>query len=139
MVELEGPAGMTASAEFAQYVMELLQPIGRLHARRMFGGVGIWQDSLHFAIIMGNRLFFRVDDDSRAKYESGGSEPFSYATEKGRVVVRSYFVVPAELFDDPEALRAWAREAARAARAEAKPTPGSKKRTVKATRKRRTR
>ena len=123
---------MTASAEYAQYVMELLEPVGALRASRFFGGVGIAYESVQFAMIMGNRLYFAVDETTRAKFERAGMGPFSYATRKGRVTVRKYFELPANVLEDQDTLRAWARESIAAAARAAKGRPGRAARTVPA-------
>ncbi len=121
---------MTASAEFTQYVMELLEPVGALRANRFFGGVGIAHESVQFAMIMGNRLYFAVDERTRAKFERAGTGPFSYATRKGRVTVCKYFELPANVLEDRDTLRAWARESIEAAARTAKGKPGRAARTA---------
>lgn len=102
---------MTASTEYTEYVLELLEPIGPVRTGRFFGGVGISKGSLQFAMIMGNCLYFAVDDDTRNKYEQAGMQPFSYMTKKGRVQVRKYFELPEDVLTDPEQLRLWTNEA----------------------------
>lgn len=92
-----------------------------MRAQRFFGGVGLASGAVQFAMIMGNRLYFVVDERSRAKYEAVGMEPFSYATRKRRVRVRRYFEVPAGVLEEREQLAAWAREAIAAARGTGKP------------------
>jgi DNA transformation protein len=101
---------LSASAEYTEYVLELLEPIGPVRMGRFFGGVGISYDSVQFAMIMGNSLYFAVDEDSRKKYEQAGMHPFSYMTKKGRVQVRKYFELPEDVLTDPEQLRQWAKE-----------------------------
>ncbi len=66
-------------------------------------------------MIMGNSLYFVVDDSTREKYEKMGSGCFSYLTKKGRVQVKKYYAVPAELIEDQEQLVLLAREAIRVA------------------------
>ena len=66
-------------------------------------------------MIMGNSLYFAVDDDTRGKYEQAGMQPFSYMTKKGRVQVRKYFELPEDVLTDPEQLRLWTNEAVRVA------------------------
>ncbi|MBI3899846.1 MAG: TfoX/Sxy family protein [Gammaproteobacteria bacterium] len=106
---------MSASAEYTEYVLELLQPIGPVHTGRMFGGVGIRAGSAMFAMIMGNTLYFVVDDSTRPKYEQAGMQPFSYTTKKGRIQVRRFYELPEEVLTDVEQLRIWARESIRLA------------------------
>lgn len=112
---------MTASAEYTEYVLELLEPIGPVRTARFFGGVGISKGPLQFAMIMGNSLYFAVDDDSREKYERAGMQPFSYMTKKGRILVRKYFELPEDVLADPEQLQRWAKESIQAAGKTRKP------------------
>ena len=112
---------MTASAEYTEYVLELLQPLGAVRTGRFFGGVGISTGAIQFAMIMGNSLYFVVDERTRKKYEQAGMQPFSYLTKKGRVQVRKYFELPEEVLTDPAQLRLWADEAMGIARKTKKP------------------
>ena len=50
---------MSASAEFIEYVLELLAPLADLSHGRFFGGVAINQGAAQFAMIMGNSFFTR--------------------------------------------------------------------------------
>ena len=102
---------MTASAEYTEYVLELLAPLGPVRTGRFFGGAGISDGAIQFAMIMGNSLYFVVDEGTRKKYEMAGMEPFSYMTKKGRVLVRKYFELPEDVLTDPAQLRIWADEA----------------------------
>lgn len=106
---------MTANSEYAEYVLELLAPIGEVRAGRFFGGVALSQGAQQFAMIMENTLYFVVNDETRPRYEQAGMQPFSYATKKGQVQVRRYFELPEDVLADPEQLRLWANEAMRVA------------------------
>ncbi len=106
---------MSASAEFVRYVRELLAPLGDIRDGKFFGGHAMKHGANQFAMVMGNTLYFRVDDASRPAYEKKGSKPFSYSTKNGVVQVRKYYAAPAELLDDPAQLLAWARQAISAA------------------------
>ena len=37
---------MAVSTEYADYLHDLLQPLGKIRLRRMFGGYGIYADDL---------------------------------------------------------------------------------------------
>lgn len=102
---------MSASSEFTEYVLEHLEPIGPVRIGRFFGGVGISNGLVQFAMIMENSLYFAVDEDTRKKYEQAGMQPFSYMTKKGQVQVRKYFELPEEVLTDPEQLQLWVKEA----------------------------
>jgi DNA transformation protein len=102
---------MSASPEFIEYVRELFIPLGRLNDGKFFGGFAFKSGPKQFAMIMGNTLYFCVNDKTREKYETLGMEPFSYSTKKGRVNVRKYFSAPEDLFENQEKLIEWAKEA----------------------------
>lgn len=112
---------VSASVEYTEYVLEMLEPIGPVRTGRFFGGVGVLSGSVQFAMVMGNSLYFVVDDSTRPKYEQAGMAPFSYITKKGRVQVRKYYELPEEVLTDPEQLRLWANESKRIAAKDKKP------------------
>jgi DNA transformation protein len=112
---------MSASTEYTAYVLEMLGPTGPVRTGRFFGGVGILSGSVQFAMIMGNSLYFVVDDSTRPKYERAGMAPFAYTTKKGQVQVRKYFELPEDILTDPEQLRQWVNESRRIAAKDKKP------------------
>lgn len=89
--------------------------LGPVAARRMFGGFGVYLDGVMFGLIGFNELYFKVDDGNRADYEAAGMQPFTYQG-RDRPVSMSYWRVPGDVFDDTEALAAWAGKALDAAR-----------------------
>ena len=108
---------MTGSTqEYVDFVIELLEPIQNISSGRFFGGIGLKSGSVQFAMIMGNALFFVVDDSTRPKYEQKGMNCFWYKTKKKKVHVKKYYEVPAELLEDPDSLIAWAKESFQVAR-----------------------
>lgn len=114
-----------SSADYVEFVKEQLAPIPGLASGRFFGGIGLSVDGLQFAMIMGNALYFAVDQATRPRYEKMGSGCFWYATKKGRVDVKKYYAVPADLFENQARLVAFAREAIDVARS-AKTAPKRK-------------
>jgi DNA transformation protein len=106
---------MSASKEFVSHVRELLSPIGNLSDGTFFGGHALKHSGQQFAMIMGNTLYLRVNDETRPEYVAKGSKPFSYLTKARRVEVRTYFAAPEELLESEEALLAWTRKAISAA------------------------
>jgi DNA transformation protein len=105
---------------FVSYVVESLQPLGPVSARRMFGGFGIYLHGTMFALIASDTLYFKVDGGNRSAYEAAGLEPFTY-TDKGKPIRMPYHEAPSEGFDDPDVLCAWARDAYAAALRSKKP------------------
>lgn len=102
---------MALGSELAEHVMEMLVPLGAVDAKRFFGGIGIRQEEVLFAMIMDETLYFRVDAESRPRYEAAGSQPFSYETRNGSRAIEGFFTVPEDLLDEPAELRDWARAA----------------------------
>ena len=110
---------MARSSELIDYLLDALAPLGHAGARAMFGGHGIYLDGLIVGIVIDETVYLKVDDGNRADYEAAGMRPFTYEG-RNRPVAMSYWEAPAEVLDEPEALRVWvakARTAARHARA----------------------
>jgi len=101
---------MAVSNDYRDFVLEQLAPAGRVAARAMFGGVGLYLDGLFFALIDDDTLYFKADDATRARYEQAGSKPFSPFPDRPDQTM-AYWQVPAEVLEDPEQLTEWAREA----------------------------
>lgn len=106
---------MAVSAEYRDYVMDLLAPLGGVAARRMFGGLGIYQGEVMFALVADDSLYFKVGEGNRGDFEAAGAGPFEYAAKGGRRAVMSYHQVPIEVQEDPDDIVAWARKALDAA------------------------
>ena len=68
---------MAVSDDYRTFVLEQLQPAGRVTARRMFGGVGLYLDGLFFALIDDDTVYFKADESNRARFEQAGSRPLS--------------------------------------------------------------
>ena len=84
---------MSADPEFVAFISEIFEPLGPLAAGRFFGGHAFKLDGTQFAMVMGNTLYLKVDDETRPAYRDAGAEAFSYTTKKGRVMVESYYAV----------------------------------------------
>jgi DNA transformation protein len=111
---------MPASDEYADYLRDLLRPLGVIRLRRMFGGYGIYADELFFAVVIDGQLYFKVDAVTRPQFEAASLEEWVYEKE-GKPVHMNYFRPPEEIFDEEEALRDWGRLALAAALRARKP------------------
>ncbi len=98
------------SSSFRTFVIDQLsRVIPRVRARSMFGGVGIYASDRFFALIADDTLYLKVDESNRPDFEARSMGPFRPYAEHGEVI--QYYEVPADLLDDPEALRPWAEKA----------------------------
>jgi DNA transformation protein len=100
----------STSSDYVDHIVDQLAQIGGIASGRFFGGVGLSCRGRQFAMMMGNTLYFAVDDSTRPRYVRQGSRCFSYDTKKGRVEVKKYYEVPADVLEDRDALVALARE-----------------------------
>src|SRR5690349_1286094 len=95
----------------AEQVKELFAEFGPISVRRMFGGQGIFVDGLMIALIAREVIYLKTDGTTVAAFEREGLSPFSYATRNGEHTLSSYWRMPDRLYDDPDELARWAREA----------------------------
>jgi DNA transformation protein len=102
---------VATSPEFLAFLKDQLAPLGDIVTRRMFGGAGFYSGGVIFALLLGDRLYCKVDDANRAAYAAEGGEPFSYHAMGRTVEIGSYRRLPERLFDDPEEMLVWARAA----------------------------
>jgi DNA transformation protein and related proteins len=95
-------------------VLDRLAALGHITSRPMFGGVGLyWQDVI-FAIVFGDRLHLKVDDQSRDDDLERGMGPFR---PNERQTLKAYYEVPPDVLADREELFSWVKEAIRAGQA----------------------
>lgn len=111
------------------YLIDLFSEFGPVVLRRMFSGYGIVAEDVNFAMALRAGIIFRVDEQTEARYEAEGAKPFQYETRNKTVIVKSYRHLPERLYDDPEELAVWAREAVGAAKRAAAKQAGVKKRS----------
>lgn len=117
-----------SSKDFVAYVMEQLAPLKGVKTGRFFGGVGLKSTNKLFGMIMGNMLYFVVDETTRPAYQAMGSRCFSYRTKRGPVDVHRFYEVPADMLEDSEACVALAKQSIEVARGAAKPRKQSSRR-----------
>ncbi len=94
----------------------------------MFGGSGIYDDDLMFALSTGDELYLKADRQTEPDFEAEGSRPFTYEAKNGRRVAMSYWRAPDRLFDDADEMAQWAGKALAAARRAALAKPRQRKR-----------
>lgn len=126
---------MTARDEDLAWFRELLESLGTITVRRMFGGAGLYVDGLIVGLEIEGTLYLKADASSRDLFADAGGRPFVYDGRDKQVTVASYWTPPDEAMDSPEAMRPWARLALEAALRSAASKPAKKKATAKRPRK----
>ncbi|WP_369831690.1 TfoX/Sxy family protein [Caulobacter sp. HMWF009] len=99
---------MAVSADYRDFVLEQLAPLGQITARRMFGGVGVYANGLFFALIDDDMLYLKGDETLKPLFEAAGSQAFDPA---GAGKPMAYWSAPVEALDDQDSLLEWARRA----------------------------
>jgi DNA transformation protein len=100
---------MSVSDEYMTYVIDQLELVGHVQARRMFGGAGLYLDGLFFALIADDVLYFKVDDTNRPDFKATGMGPFRPFPDKPYVM--QYYEAPVEVLENKDTLRDWAKKA----------------------------
>jgi DNA transformation protein len=93
---------------FTAYVLDQLSGLGKVDARRLFGGQGIYWREQIFGLIDEGRLFFRVSPQTEPAYVERGAQPFE--PWPGHVS-KGYYEVPSAVLEDADEAAEWARTA----------------------------
>ena len=121
---------MVASSSFAAFLRDQLGPLGHVTLRRMFGKTGVFCDGLMLGMVTDDTLYFRVDIHNRSAFKEAESFPPLSYEKQGAAIDLSFWRAPDRLFDEPDELVAWGRQALEAARRVAagrdRPSPGRK-------------
>jgi DNA transformation protein and related proteins len=99
-------------------ILDRLAALGDISARAMFGAHGLYWRGVIFAIAHRERLYLKVNDQSRPAFEALGMGPFR---PNDRQTLKSYYEVPQIVLNDTEALLSWAGEAIRAGQSSESP------------------
>ena len=95
-------------SDFHDYVVhDLMSGIDGIQSRAMFGGWGLYKNGVVFGIIADDQLYFKVDDRNLKDYENAGSTPFTYEAKGRKIIMSSYWEVPADVLEDRDALESW--------------------------------
>jgi DNA transformation protein len=119
---------MAVTPSYRAFVLDQLSRVATgVSGRNMFGGVGIYTGDLFFALIGHDTLYLKVDESNRPDFEAVGMGPFRPFGEGGEVM--QYYEIPADVLEEPEALRGWVEKAIAVARKarRAKKLPAKKK------------
>jgi DNA transformation protein and related proteins len=99
----------------ADYLLELFAIFGPVMVRRMFGGAGLFADGVMFGLVARDIIYLKADEQTIPDFEREGLTPFTYAAKGKKRISLSYWRLPDRLYDDPDELAQWARQALMAA------------------------
>ena len=90
-----------AATPAAEGLKDALGHLGDIRLRKMFGGYGVFEESLMFALVdKTGGIFFKADDSNLQTFLEAGAE------KHGRM---PYYRVPADVLADEAKLEKWAR------------------------------
>jgi DNA transformation protein len=104
---------MTISNHFLLHAVGCMSNVAPISYRRIFHGYGIYHQTVQFAIIVNDRLYFRADAHSRDLYlakHMSAFLPASISTNDS-----NFFQLPDEVLSQPAELIFWMRIAVEAA------------------------
>jgi DNA transformation protein and related proteins len=107
---IQAPDAPGTGVPALDHALELMQGLGDVRARRMFGGFGLFKDGLMLAIWLGEQLYFKADAQTAPDFDAMDLPPFNYES-KGRRSSLSYRLSPPQAHDDAEVMLQWARAA----------------------------
>jgi DNA transformation protein len=89
---------------------DLFAAFGPISLRRFFGGEAIQSGDIMFGMIFDERIYFKTDEHTRNAFVAEDTEPFAFE-KVGETIVTGWYALPDRLYDDPEELARWARQA----------------------------
>ena len=98
---------VSISAEFADYILDQLSPLGVILTSRMFGGVLLKVDNKQLGVVLDDVLYFKAKEpELQDRFREMGSKQFTYTRKdkEGPVVIKNWWSVPEEMLEDTDAL-----------------------------------
>lgn len=100
---------------FFGFVEELFSGLGPIRIRKMFGGAGVYADSVMFALLADETIFLKADEGLKRDLGAAGSTPFVWIPDngpkKGQSVEMGYWRLPEAALDDADQALIWGRRA----------------------------
>ena len=93
---------------FKDFVLDQLNGLDAVEARRMFASYALYQDETCFAVVSKGRLYFKIDEFTVGEYRKRKMKPFR---PNAKQTLKSYYQVPLEILEDSERLGEWTAQA----------------------------
>jgi DNA transformation protein len=107
----------------AEGIRELFADILPVRVRRLFGGLGVYDGEMIFALVFKGDIYLKTSPATLERFIAAGCRPFTYEA-RGRERALGYWSLPDAALDDLDTLRIWtdlARDAARQKASRLKP------------------
>lgn len=117
---------------FIAHLHDLFAAFGPISTRAMFGGHGLYFDGRIIGVVIDDALYLKADAETVPMFEAAGCAPFVYTGQK-QPITMSYWSLPDDAMESPQAMLPWAQRAHAAAlrkpRTRVKPRKTAKKPT----------
>ncbi len=101
-------------SEFVEYLTEVFGHFGTIHAKKMFGGYGIYHDGIFFALVADEMLYLKSDSTIAHYFETKKLAQFCYDKD-GKTIKMSYYLAPEEIYENRDEAAIWASRSFEAA------------------------
>ena len=91
---------MAVNAESRDYILELCEPFAQVMAKSMFEGCGLYLGGIFFAILTGDTIFLKADDETRDDFIKTNLPVFTY-TAQGKPRSLSFYAAPEQASEEP--------------------------------------
>jgi DNA transformation protein and related proteins len=99
---------MSADSGLIDWIEEATEPLGALSKRAMMGGMTLYLNGTVFAIVDEDSLWFKADKESDAIWDAEGCPRFTFDMN-GKSGSMNYRRAPDDVYDDADAMLAWAK------------------------------
>ncbi|WP_256384014.1 TfoX/Sxy family DNA transformation protein [Photobacterium toruni] len=99
--------------------LQLLDHLGDIKSRSMFGGFGIFAGETMFALIVNNKLHLRANAKNEEEFKQAGLKPYIYE-KRGFPVKTKHYAILDEWWEQPEKIKEQANYSLKAAQADKK-------------------
>ncbi|MDE2385469.1 MAG: TfoX/Sxy family protein [Alphaproteobacteria bacterium] len=118
---------MSYTASFAEELLGLMEGLGKVTTKKMFGALGFYRGPAIFACLFDGDVFYLKAQGAFAdELKAVGSQPFIYHSKNGRSVAMPYMTAPQACLEDADEMTAWCNKALAALAAKPK-APATKK------------
>lgn len=95
-------------------IVDLLDPMGDVRIKRMFGAFGVYVNELFIGIVDDSVFYLKVDEETKPAFVSRGLKPFTIF-HQGRTMEMAYHEAPEEALGSSFKMKPWAQLAMQAA------------------------
>ncbi len=101
---------MAINEQDLAFTLEQLSALEPITTKRMFGGVGIFKETLMFAMMSSDGVFrLKVDETNKADFLEENMEPLYHKDDRSKRPM-DYYEVPVRVLENREELTLWAKK-----------------------------